>query len=319
MAFFYCSGLTSVTIGNSVTSIGDMAFFYCSGLTSVTIGNSVTSIGSYAFYDCSGLTAVTIPNSVTSIGESAFSGCSGLTSVTIPNSVTSIGDEAFSGCSGLTSVTIPNSVTSIGDRAFEGCSGLTSVTIPNSVTSIGDEAFAWCSGLTSVTNLNPVPQSIDSSVFYYYNFYYDSDSDNFIPIYNVDAVSSDTLYVPAGSLAAYQAANVWKDFGTIIELSAEGNNENGDSTATAISAQNLAALPIYPNPTSDQITITDDQWNAVGAGSARPPIEIYNVNGTLVETRHATSLQGNTINIAHLPAGIYLVKVGNKVAKVVKQ
>ena len=69
-----CSGLTSVTIPNSVTSIGDDAFSGCSGLTSVTIPNSVTSIGNYAFYGCSGLTSVTIPNSVTSIGGSAFDG-----------------------------------------------------------------------------------------------------------------------------------------------------------------------------------------------------------------------------------------------------
>ena len=95
---------TSVTIPNSVTSIGNMAFYYCSGLTSVTIPNSVTSIGNQAFRYCSGLTSVTIPNSVTSIGNQAFFICKGLTSVTIPNSVISIGKEAFCGCIVLTSV-----------------------------------------------------------------------------------------------------------------------------------------------------------------------------------------------------------------------
>ena len=112
----------------------------------MTIGNSVTSIGDYAFSNCSGLTSVTIPNSVTTIGYEAFAGCSGLTSVTIGNSVTSIGEYAFVGCSGLTSVTIPNSVTNIGSGAFRNCSGLTSVTIPNSVTKIGSYVFygtAW--------------------------------------------------------------------------------------------------------------------------------------------------------------------------------
>ena len=163
-AFRNCSGLTSVTIPNSVTSI-DGAFFNCSGLTSLTIPNSVTSIGNYAFQLCSSLTSVTIGNSVTSIGSSAFSGCTGLTSVTIPNSVTSIGEHAFYQCTGLTgTLTIPNSVTSIGSSAFSGCTGLTSVTIPNSVTSIGSSAFSGCTGLTSVTIGNSVT-SIGSSAF----------------------------------------------------------------------------------------------------------------------------------------------------------
>ena len=184
--YSYRESISSVIIGNSVTSIGDMAFYQCSGLTSITIPNDVTSIGNYAFYGCSGLTSITIPNSVTSIGEGAFQNCSGLTSVTINsndivgntssgnnlssvfgsqvteyiigNSVTSIGNYAFFECFGLTSITIPNSVTSIGYGAFADCSGLTSVTIPNSVTSIGKYAFRGCSGLTSIT----IPNSVTS-------------------------------------------------------------------------------------------------------------------------------------------------------------
>lgn len=69
-AFRDCSGLTAVTVGNSVTTIGESAFSNCSGLTSMTIPNTVTSIGSFAFDGCDGLTSITIPNSVTSIGES---------------------------------------------------------------------------------------------------------------------------------------------------------------------------------------------------------------------------------------------------------
>ena len=165
-----CSGMniTSITIPNSVTSIGDYAFADCTGLTSVTIPNSVTSIGEWAFNGCSGLTspvynahvfafmptaysgAYTIPDGIESIAGGAFSDCTGLTSVTIGNSVTSIGFSAFCDCSGLTSVTIGNSVTSIGYSAFARCTGLTSVTIPNSVTSIGDQAFYYCSGLTAI-------------------------------------------------------------------------------------------------------------------------------------------------------------------------
>ena len=172
----YRQGITSVTIGNSVTSIGSWAFRECSSLTSITIPNSVTSIGNLAFYECIGLTSVTIPSSVTSIGNEAFGNCTGLTSITIPNSVTSIGNGAFSGCSSLTShvynahvfaylpasysgaYTIPDGIESIAGAAFRGCAGLTSVTIPNSVTSIGGWAFFECTGLTSVT----IPNSVTS-------------------------------------------------------------------------------------------------------------------------------------------------------------
>ena len=185
--------LTSVTIPNSVTEIGENAF-NGRGLDSVTIGNGVTSIGNNAFYKCNRLkkvivsdiaawcgisfyssnsnplcyakhlysdenteiTNLVIPNSVTSINRYSFEGCSSLTSVTIGNDVTSIGENAFYGCTGLTSVTIGNSVTSIDDNAFNLCSGLTSVTIPNSVTSLGVNAFRGCTGLTSVTIGNSV-------------------------------------------------------------------------------------------------------------------------------------------------------------------
>ena len=190
-AFSGCTGLTSITIPNSVTSIESSAFSGCSSLTSVTLPNSVTSIVDWAFAGCTSLTSITIPNSVTSIGWYTFHDCTSLTSITIPNSVRSIGNHAFSNCSSLTSITIPNSVTSIGYNAFAGCTSLTSIkvdagnnkydsrdncnaiietstntliagckstTIPNSVTSIGDEAFDDCTALTSIT----IPNSVTS-------------------------------------------------------------------------------------------------------------------------------------------------------------
>ena len=121
-AFSGCSGLTSVYISDlsawcrisfdsySANPLYSAHNLYLGNtlLTSVTIPDSVTSIGSFAFDGCSGLTSVTIPDSVTSIGSFAFDGCSGLTSVTIPDSVTSIGDSAFRFCDRLTSVYVPN-------------------------------------------------------------------------------------------------------------------------------------------------------------------------------------------------------------------
>ena len=108
--------------GLPVTSIGNDAFAGCSYyFTSVTIPDSVTSIGYAAFADCMSLTNVTIGNSVIGIGDLAFSWLDSLTSVTIPNSVTSLGYGAFAECIRLTSVTIGDSVTSIGDDAFGDC------------------------------------------------------------------------------------------------------------------------------------------------------------------------------------------------------
>ena len=157
-AFYGCSGLTSLTIPSSVTSIGTAAFYGCWKLTNLTIPSGVTSIGYSAFRGCSGLTNLTIPSGVTWIDSEAFRGCSGLTSLTIHSGVTSIGNYAFQDCSGLTSLTIPSGVTSIGEGVFYGCSGLTSLTLPSSVTSIGDKAFYSCWMLNSLT----IPSSVTS-------------------------------------------------------------------------------------------------------------------------------------------------------------
>jgi len=114
-----------------VVGIGQNAFqsfSYNSVITSVSIPNSVTSIGNGAFFGCASLASVSIPNRVTSIGQNAFSSCTSLASVSIPYSVTSIGNGAFSDCTSLASVSIPNSGTSIGSGAFTN-SGLGSVFI----------------------------------------------------------------------------------------------------------------------------------------------------------------------------------------------
>ena len=143
--------ITSVTLPNSITSIGEESFYLCRGLTSIDFGNSLISIGKRAFVQCNSLTSLTIPNSVKTIDIEAFSNCEGLKgTLTIPNSVTTIGYGAFAYCEGLTSVIIGNSVRAIGSTAFAYCTKLTSITIPSSVITIGNCPFLGCYLLTEI-------------------------------------------------------------------------------------------------------------------------------------------------------------------------
>ena len=125
--------------------LGSCAFLNCSGLTSLSLPSSLTSIKYRAFYGCSGLTSLSLPSGITSIDWNAFSGCSGLTSLTLPSSLTSIDSGAFSGCSGLTSLSLPSGLTSIGDGAFRGCSGLTSIYVyTEKLPNMGSDVFDGC-------------------------------------------------------------------------------------------------------------------------------------------------------------------------------
>ena len=153
-----CSKIRSVTIPQSVTSIGDRAFDGCSALTTLSLGEKIKTIGNCAFENCTSLTGVTIPQSVTSIGYYAFEGCTNLNPLTIKGPITSMGNYAFAGSTYLTSLTLCDDIQTIGNFAFVGSTSLKTVTLPKNLTSIGAYAFADCSELKSIT----IPEKVET-------------------------------------------------------------------------------------------------------------------------------------------------------------
>jgi len=239
--FLNCTALKDVTLSNNVTTIGGGALANCTSVETLTIPASVTSvygstsfsgmtglktlnfyaktvpqgcfsglpienldltgvetIAAYPFQYCTKLKTAVLSESLKTIGGSAFSYDSSLISITIPESVTSMGGSVFTSCTSLQSATILNSA--IGNNQFLNCTALKDVTLSNNVTTIGGGAFANCTALQTVTVGWATPLSVPTNIFSGMN------------------TKVATLYVPAGTKALYQAAPVWKDFGSIVEM-----------------------------------------------------------------------------------------------------
>lgn len=212
--------LKSVTIGDSVTAIGIELFNECRNLTCAIIGNNVKKIKTKAFNRCDSLTNISIPNSVTTIGDLVFEYCCSITDITIPNSVEKIGYKVFSNCTSLKYVKIEDSKTYLtGDymrRQFDNCpieelylgrntmdiginlNNIKSLTIGNPVTNV-DKCGTFNSSLETITLMCSNPPVIARECFL---------SSNYV---------NSVVYVPQGTLAAYQVADVWKDFWDIQE------------------------------------------------------------------------------------------------------
>ena len=142
--------LETVTIPDSVLSIGDSAFADCGALSQVRLGRGLLRIGHKAFDCCSKLQEIDIPDSVVYIGPEAFSQCHGLTSVHLPEGLSALAYETFDYCYSLTEIDLPASVRSVGFFAFNKCDSLTRVSMPG-VTALGSSVFAYCTALEEVS------------------------------------------------------------------------------------------------------------------------------------------------------------------------
>ena len=178
-AFAQCRALQSLTIDDAATSIGDWAFDECYKLTTLSLGKKITTIGDYAFYDCRILNNVTIPQSVTSIGDQAFGCCYGMDSFTIKDAATSIGEYAFFYCQSLTTLSLGENITTIGDDAFRSCYKLETITLPAGLASFGNCLIGCPAGRKWDYHGNPINPI---GAIYYNN---DWDHAKELPGYNV--------------------------------------------------------------------------------------------------------------------------------------
>ena len=219
-AFRNCTGLTSVIIGDSVTTIFDYAFYGCSNLSSVTFGKSVTEIRSWVFKNCSSLAQFNIPGKINFIGSDTFQNTAWYDNqpdgliykdnvlfgykgeqpeghLDISNGTKVVAGDAFHDCL-LTSVSFPKTIISIGSGAFLQ-TDIKSLVLPNSLKVLGDRAFAFIYDIKSITSLIKQPFTISNSVF-------------------EDIPNTTLLYVPTGTKAKYEATEGWNMFENIEEM-----------------------------------------------------------------------------------------------------
>ena len=257
-AFSYCTGITSVNLAEGVNSIGTSAFYGCTNLPFIAIPKSVTSLGNFAFCKCSSLTDFAIPEGIVTIGWETFANCSSLISISIPSTVTAIKKRAFAGCSNLKYIDLPEgiasietdsfkdcsslcvilnssnvkswftnntaikeivlseNVSSVENRAFAGCSGLTSLSVGTNVDVYGDNAFEGCTAVEELTVMGSVMPTVPSDKFTAIRMFSPGPLD--VEEFDPKVYRTATLYVPKGSLARYQVADVWKKFWNIKEF-----------------------------------------------------------------------------------------------------
>ena len=251
-AFYECTGFTGdLTIGNSVTEIEEAAFYHCSGFTgSLTIGNAVATMGNAAFTRCYNFTEVHY-NAVNCADVSFFNqngcltDCGGTLSIgegveripaymfysgnftgdlIIPNSVTELGDYAFAHCNSLTgTVTLSNTLITIGNSALRSCSGLTGdLTVPNTVTSIGSYAFGGCNGFTGCLTLGSAVETIGDNALYNWrnisSIVVLRETPPSVQNLGTSYLYHKPVYIPCGSLEAYQNAPIWCYFDNYQEV-----------------------------------------------------------------------------------------------------
>ena len=276
-AFVGIKKLKSITLSKNITSIGEGAFqgcssleevinlpavdlpkymfLYCNSLKTITIPAGVKKISYYAFYGCSSLETITLPSTLEEIEPSAFQNCTSLKSIVLPESLKKLGDiknstelapnGSFAGCTNLLKVTIPSKVTTIYSNAFQGCTQLQTIYLGAGVTTIEKNSFTDCTNLKQICISVTTPPSVDS----------------YSGLLTSNNYENCTVYVPKGSLDAYQNNSVWSNF----KLDILGNEET--DTEEKLKASFTDANPTIKEGTYEAGNLTytrEDQYVKAG-------------------------------------------------------
>lgn len=274
--------LSKVTVPNTIKTIGQLAFAQFGQLFSFNFPADLETIGAGAFGQNSKLTINQLPEKLKSIGKNAFNRSLGFSEIIIPATVTEIADGAFQNCSDLKKVTIlsTDSVT-IGQSAFMR-SGLKTVTLPATLKTLTKYAFRENTSLTDLYCNRVKPLSITSDVF------------------QGTTLANDTLYVPASSVSTYDAATVWKDFGTTKSI--------GEVTTDIDAITNKESADLYFS--NDALIVK----NLTGSAT----LTLTDLSGKML-LRTTVSSADVSLPLSGWSKGIYIVKIDNKAYRIVKR
>ena len=341
-AFSECTALKSVTLHNGLEEIGEGAFNWCTALQSIDIPASVKTIGDGAFEDCTALQSIDIPVGVITIGEEAFWGCKALKSVTLPNGIQEIGKNAFRKCEALQSIDIPAGVKTIGEEAFEKCTGLKTVTVHwDTPLNVPDNVFKDVNTDNVTLKVPKGKEAAYKAHAVWGKFKFEGGSTPpppppplVIPVTSVTLnhhevtvngdISSKQLTATVQPATATNKSLTWKSSdAAVASVDADGLvtiHKKGKATVTATandgSGQSDACLfdviSTVANETVDGLRI----FAADGALHLTLPapatVHIYHVSGAMVKT---LALPAGD-HVLPLPSGVYVVRVGQHVTKI---